>query len=134
MRLADAQRADLVRPARDLARGRAGRFWSRKSVSATGRRRRLRQRRADVAAIRVRTVDQALRARLDRRRDLGSGARERAGVFVASSTRTALPLTSTASGWSSPGRATNSIVTSLPPSWPQAAELTTTAACAGPGR
>ena len=47
-------------------------------------------------------------------------------------TRIALPATSTPSGRFAPGRSTNSTVMSLPPSWPQAAELTTTALCPVP--
>ena len=105
------------------------RFWSRKSVSDDRRRRRLHDARA--------------------RRWCGTGARGRSGpasrasiaaatcaavlasapaAFLASSTRIALrSSTSTASGRSAPGRLTNSTVMPLPPSWPQAAELTTTA-------
>ena len=49
-------------------------------------------------------------------------------AFLASRTRIARSLTSTLSGRSLPGRLTNSTVIPLPPSWPHAAELTTTAA------
>ena len=103
------------------------RFWSRKSVSATG---------AVVAA--TTPVPALVRygcARSIRPCEPASIAAatcaavlESAPVaFVPSRTRTALPVTWTVSGRLLPVWATNSTVTSLPPSWPQAAVLTTTA-------
>ena len=48
-------------------------------------------------------------------------------AFVASRTVTALASTETDSGWSAAPGLTNDTLMPLPPSWPQAAELTTTA-------
>ena len=82
----------------------------------------------DVGPVRVRPVDQALRAGLDRRGDLRRGRAERARGVLGQQHADGLAVTSTASGRSAPGRLTNSTVMSLPPSWPHAAELSTTAA------
>ncbi len=112
-------------------RARRSRFWSRKSVSTTGVVVACTMPGAGVGAVRVRAVDQA-RARRPRSRPRPAPRCWRGApvAFLASRTRTARPLTSTASGRSAPGRLTISTVIPLPPSCPHAAELTTTAACA----
>ena len=129
--LADPQRADRVRPARHLARGRAGALLVEEVGEDDRRRRRRHDARARVGAVRVGAVDQARGARLDRGRDL----RRRAGrARPPRSWRAARARCGRRppppSGRSAPGRLTISTVMPLPPSCPQAAELTTTADCA----
>ena len=92
---ADAQGADRVRAARHLARGRAGALLVEEVGQRHRRQRRLDDARAVVGPVRVRAVDQPLGLR-------PSAAATSATVLVsspeaplASSTRTALPSTST---------------------------------------